>query len=100
MILRPYLLTDVNCVAVLQVLALRILAGVCLFALNRFPSTLAEDEMAIDAALQGREPLAADVLLAVQFRAEKKRVLYDTLASIAGRIKACRQILLANQCFL
>ncbi|KAK9790544.1 hypothetical protein WJX73_007583 [Symbiochloris irregularis] len=70
-----------------EVLALRILAGVCLCAHNRFSSTLAEDDMAIEAALQGREPLAADVLLAVQFRAEKKRVLYDALASIASRIK-------------
>ena len=71
----------------IQVLALRILAGVCLHALNGFPTALGEDDVAIEAALQGRTPLPADELLATQFRAEKKRVLYDALAAIAARIK-------------
>ena len=78
----------------MQVLALRTLAGVCLFSLNNFPSMLAEDDVAIEAATFGTQPMPADVLLATQFRAEKKRVLYDALQAIARRIKVLPFLLL------
>ena len=73
-------------------LALRSLAGVCLTALNSFASHLAEDDAAIDAAIdaavQGKaQPMTADVLLATQFRAEKKRMLHSALQALAARIK-------------
>lgn len=58
-----------------------------MFALNRFPTLLAEDDISIEHAQQGSQPKAADVLLAMQFCAEKKRVLYDSLQALSARIK-------------
>ena len=73
-------------------MALRMVAGICLFALNRFPTLLAEDEVAIKHCQQGSQPMAADVLLATQFRAEKKQVLYEALQAISARIKVCAKL--------
>ena len=75
----------------MQVRALRLLAGVCLLALNRFPTSLTEDEQLLTSGLSGPNgALTPDRLLAISFRAEKKRAAQDALKSLTDTLKARR----------
>lgn len=71
----------------MQVAALRLVAGLYMSALNTFPTMLVEDEMAIQEASNAQRPMPADMLLATQYRAEKKRLPYEGLQSIAKWIR-------------
>ena len=77
--------------ALVQIRALRLLAGVCLVALNRFETSLTDDEQTLSAGLRGPNgALTPDMLLAISFRAEKKRIVQDGLKSLTTTLKVQR----------
>ena len=73
-----------------QIRALRLLAGVCLVALNRFETSLTDDEQALTQGLTGPQgAMTPDMLLAISFRAEKKRAVQDGLKTLTATLKVC-----------
>ena len=66
----------------LQVKALRMIAGVAFFVLSRFPKTLEQDKQ-----LLAGQSLPDDLSLAVQFRLAKKQIMAQLLHDLASRIK-------------
>ena len=66
----------------LQVKALRMIAGVAFFVLSRFPKTLEQDKQ-----LLAGQSLPDDLSLAVQLRLAKKQIMAQLLHDLASRIK-------------
>jgi Rubisco LSMT substrate-binding/SET domain len=74
-----------------EVATLKTLSGVALIALSQFSTTEDDDikllKKSSGSNSSGNVPLSADMLLAVRFRLEKKRLLSNALEALAARLK-------------
>ena len=69
--------------------------------LSQWSSVPQEDEQALSLGMDSTgQPLSSDIMLALQFRLEKKRLLLQAVNDISKQIKVNATLLLLNVCML